>query len=252
MTSITLSLLGLLGLTLGSFLSVLIPRLHEQKPGILGGRSECPYCHHKLSPGELIPVVSYFLSWGRCRSCKERIGWFYPALEVTTAILFIAVALSGLTPLPLFLFYTVIIVFIFFYDLLYMEIADEILLPSLVIAFLGSLHPATLSSWEALWGAGMIVAFFLLQIVVSRGQWLGGGDLRIGAFMGLILGWKLGLIALFFSYLAGSVITITLLLAGKLTRKSQVPFGPFLMIGTLIALFFGNQLIELYLNFIGI
>ncbi len=95
-------------------------------------------------------------------------------------------------------------------------------------------------------------AFFLAQIVVSKGTWLGGGDLRIGAFMGLILGWKLALVALFFSYLLGSVISISLMITGHLTRKSQVPFGPFLMLGTLVALFFGNTLIQLYWTFVGL
>jgi prepilin signal peptidase PulO-like enzyme (type II secretory pathway) len=246
MTLWYLLFLFIIGLAFGSFLSVAIHRIHSRKKGLVGGRSACPRCGHVLGVAELVPLLSYFWQAGRCRHCGQSIGWHYPVLELSTGMMFVAVAVSGLTPLPLTLFYGLVLIFIFFYDLLHMEIPDEVMLPSIAIAFIGSLFSPTISLSNALIGATIITGFFLLQIVVSKGKWLGGGDLRIGAFMGLILGWQYTLVALFVSYLVGSLISVSLLLTGRLSRKSQVPFGPFLVIGTLAALFYGEILIKRY------
>lgn len=252
MSLLLLLILLVLGLIVGSFLSVAIHRLHAGKPGLVWGRSSCPHCHHALSPQELIPLLSYLWQGGQCRHCAKRIGWHYPVLEIATALVFVGMGAVGLAPLSLYLLYGAILVFIFFYDLKYMEIPDEVMLPSLAVALIGSFHAATPSLGEALSGAAIVTGFFILQILLSRGKWLGGGDLRIGAFLGLILGLKLTLVAVFLSYLIGSVISIGLMLTGRLTRKSQVPFGPFLVLGTLMALFYGDVLIGKYLEFIGI
>ena len=162
-----------------------------------------------------------------------------------------AIGAFHLAPIEFYLFYALILVFIFFYDLLYMEVPDQILLPAIVIAGLGLFYPGMMiGPKEALIGAGGLALFFLLQILISGGKWLGGGDLRIGIFMGLILGWKLVLLATFLAYLLGSIISIGLLIFGKVTRKTMVPFGPFLVLGTFIALFYGNTIISWYLNFV--
>lgn len=247
MTLWSLLFLFALGLTLGSFLSVVIYRMHARKKGMLWGRSACPRCAHVLRATELVPLLSYLWQAGRCRHCGQSIGWHYPVLELSTGLMFMAMAGSGLTPLPLYLFYGLILLFIFFYDLLYMEIPDEVMLPSIAIALAGAAY-GTIPLGDALMGSVLVSGFFLLQILLSKGKWLGGGDLRIGAFLGLILGWQASLVALFVSYLVGSVISVTLLVTGRLTRKSQVPFGPFLVIGTLTALFYGDLLIQRYLE----
>ncbi|EKD93832.1 MAG: hypothetical protein ACD_28C00048G0002 [uncultured bacterium] len=243
-------LLFVAGLLLGSFLSVLIPRLHKNERGIFAGRSQCTHCKTTLKATDLIPLVSYVLYKGKCRYCKESIGWTYPALELSTAFLFLGLGFSGLTPLPLYLFYGLVLIFIFFYDLRYLEIPDEVMLPSIFVAILANLTPYGIPFLDGLYGALIMMSLFLIQIVLSRGRWLGGGDLRIGAFMGFILGWELTLVALLMSYLIGATISLILLALGKVTRKTMVPFGPFLVLGTLIALFWGPQLIEWYLNFI--
>lgn len=240
--------LFILGLMMGSFLSVVIHRLHFGKSGIFLGNSTCPHCNKRLGPQDLIPLVSYLWNKGKCRQCKKPISWHYPVLELSTAVLFVAMAVLGLSPLPLYLFYGLVLIFIFFYDLLYLEIPDEVMLPSIAVAIIGSFFIGTEVFFSGFLGAAVIVGFFLLQILLSQGRWLGGGDLRIGAFMGFVLGLKLTLVALFMTYLIGSVISVALLMTGKVTRKSMIAFGPFLVLGTLVALFYGNTLLEAYLN----
>lgn len=243
-------LIFILGASLGSFLSVPIHRIHTGDKGILFGKSACPHCNKKLKATELVPVFSYLFQLGKCKKCKGPISWHYPFLELSTGLLFLAIAAFQFMPLALFLAYILILIFIFFYDLLYQEIPDVVMLPAILIAFIGTFHHATVNVWDGLLGAGVLVFFFLLQIVISKGKWLGGGDLRIGAFMGLILGLKLTLVAVFFGYLVGAIISVFLLITGKVNRKSMIAFGPFLVLGTLIALFYGSQIIDWYLNLI--
>ncbi len=247
-----LLILFLLGLALGSFLSVLIYRLHTGKPGILWGKSICPHCNKTLGAFELIPLFSYLIQGGKCRGCKRTIPWHYPVLELSNGLLFVGIALAQFTPLPLYLFYGLVLIFVFFYDLLYMEIPDEVMFPSIAVALLATFHFEVVLWQSALLGAGGLVAFFLIQILLSHGRWLGGGDLRIGAFMGLILGWQLTLVAVFVSYLLGSIMSLVLLSAGRVSRKSMIAFGPFLVLGTLVALFYGQPLLTWYVTWLGL
>lgn len=242
--------LFVLGLILGSFLSVLIYRLHEGKKGIWLGVSECPHCDKRLTSYELIPVLSYLIQGGRCRGCKKKIHWHYPTLELSTGLLFVGLALAQVTPLPLYLAYGLVLIFIFFYDILYMEIPDRVMLPAIGLAAIAPFVTQIVPWQDAFLGAALLAGFFALQIGVSRGRWMGGGDVRIGAFLGLMLGWKLAIVAALFSYLIGTVVSVGLLLSGLATRKSMIAFGPFLVLGTLIALFYGSALIEWYLNFL--
>lgn len=243
-------LLFILGASLGSFLSVPIHRIHTGDKGILLGKSACPHCNKKLGPKELVPIFSYLFQGGKCGKCKGPISWHYPVLELSTGLLFVAMAAMGMDPLPLYLFYVLVLIFIFFYDLLYKEIPDVVMLPSILLAFIATFHPATVTVWNGLLGAFVLMFFFFVQILLSKGKWLGGGDLRIGAFMGLILGFKLTILAVFFGYLIGAVVSVFLLLTGKVTRKTMVAFGPFLVLGTLIAVFYGDLIIDWYLNLI--
>jgi prepilin signal peptidase PulO-like enzyme (type II secretory pathway) len=241
-------MLFVLGLVFGSFLSVMIHRIHTGKGGIIFGTSQCPHCKKKLGPAELIPVFSYLIQGGKCKKCKKMISWHYPTLELSAGLLFLAMGLVGLAPLPLYLFYGLVLIFIFFYDILYLEIPDHIMFPAIIVAFFAAFLPETLDIKDALIGAAILLIFFAAQILLSKGKWLGGGDLRIGAFMGLILGWQLTLLATFSSYIIGSVISVGLLASGQVSRKTMIAFGPFLVLGTLVALFYGPQLIDWYLK----
>lgn len=253
--------LFVLGAAIGSFISVLIYRIHSKKRGILRGRSACPECETQLAPLDLIPIASFLVLRGKCRHCSKDISYMYPLLEFVSGALFVllffkfpflneALQFSG-NLFGLYLlhaFYVGVLVFTFFYDLKYLKVADEILLPGILIGLIATFMPGTPHFIDALLGAVLGLAFFGIQIFVSRGEWVGYGDLRVGAFMGVILGWKLAIVALFLSYLIGSCVAVAVAVRKKKFMGVKIPFAPMLATGTLLALFFGNDLLEWYLG----
>ncbi|MBT6068807.1 prepilin peptidase [Candidatus Peregrinibacteria bacterium] len=249
-------LIFIFGTCIGSFLSVLIHRIHENEKGILLGRSKCPECKYSLRPLDLIPLISYVFSRGKCRNCEKKISLTYPALELMTGATFLCLYLFLGSPLYIGIYYILAfaaLIFTFFYDIKYMKISDRILLPVIGLGLLMPFVPGySLGFTEVLIGFAIPVVFFALQILISGGRWIGGGDLRIGALMGVLLGWKLVIVALFSGYLAGAIISLILLTSSKFNRKSMIPFGPFLVIGTYIAFFYGERIIEWYLALISV
>jgi prepilin signal peptidase PulO-like enzyme (type II secretory pathway) len=232
----------------GSFLSVLTPRLHDDEKGILTGRSHCPNCKRTLRPLDLIPLLSYLLLRGRCRACKERISFWYPVTELVSG-LFFATLYMQFQDFSLFLWFTphfIVLLFIFFYDLRYKEIHDYVLIPGIIYAGLANFFIGDLTS--GLIGAAVGFSFFGLQYLLSRGRWIGSGDLRIGLFMGFMLGWPMTFLAILVSYVIGSVISLYLLATKAATPKTAVPLGPFLVLGTVLAFFAGDRILELYLS----
>jgi len=233
----TLTLLTLLGLILGSFFSVLITRLQTGEAGILMGRSHCPSCKKNLGPLQLIPVFSFLFQKGRCAFCKKSISPWYPALELSTASVFFAIAYlnpeATSLQLALMLALASVWIVIFFYDLKYKAIHDLIVLPGIILAILGSF--AWGDPLASLYGALGSLIFFGGQWLLSRGRWIGSGDIGIGFLMGVQLGWPLLYIGIVSGYLVGSIISIALLITGKATRESQIPLGPFLALGTMLA-----------------
>ena len=258
----------ILGAAIGSFLSVVIHRLPKKEKGILKGRSHCPQCRQKLKVRDLIPILSYLTLYGRCRYCGKRIPIIYPLLEITTALAFffafhVSHILSfsatanlhefNLLQLPyliLLFIYFGILIFTFFYDILYLEVADRVLVPGIILALTATILPQTPHVVDALLGALIGFSFFGLQILISKGKWLGGGDLRIALFMGLILGWKMLILGLILSYFVGSIISIIVIITKKGGLKTRIPFAPFLVIGTVLALFYGQTILNWYLNFL--
>lgn len=248
MTGLYAAIAGIFGLLFGSFLSMLTPRLHEGEKGIFTGRSHCPYCKKNLEARDLIPLFSYLWLRGHCRQCKEKIAFWYPLTELVTALTF-ALLFWQVQNLELFLWLApqfLVLLFIFFYDLRYKEIHDAVMIPGIFFAFVASF--AIGDPTQSLIGAAVAVTFFGLQYLLSRGRWIGSGDLRIGAFMGLLLGWPMTLVGLLAAYIIGSIISIFLLVSKNATPKTAVPLGPFLVLGTVLAFFFGDALLDLYLS----
>ncbi len=259
-------LIFILGLAVGSFLNCVIYRL-EKKESFLKGRSYCPNCKHKLSWKDLIPIFSFFELQGKCRYCKQKISWQYPLVEFATGILFVLalnyelrimnydLSNSGFILNSLFLLLnSCFLIVIFVYDLKYYIIPDEVIYPAIVITFLYNilysyfiLHTSyfILNTLYSVLGASL---FFLSIFLFSKGKWLGFGDVKLALFMGLFLGFPNILVTLFLAFFIGAIIGIGLILAKKKGLKSEVPFGPFLVTGTFIALFWGNQIINWYLN----
>ena len=251
----------ILGLAVGSSLNCIIYRL-EKNESFLKGRSYCPNCHHVLAWQDLIPILSFLILKGKCRYCGKKISLQYPLVELATGILFFSISYSTfqhsntptLQQFIQFLYLSIVssfLIVIFVYDLKHYLIPDKVIYPAIGITFFYQIISNTNFYFSILSALGA-AAFFLLIFLVSRGKWLGFGDVKLGFLMGLFLGFPKILVALFFAYLIGAIIGIGLVLAKKKTLKSEVPFGPFLVTGTFVALFFGNQLINWYLGFIQI
>jgi len=274
----------LFGLMVGSFLNCVIYRLEmrdkrgitsfsQGRPqrkafGFLRGKSFCPYCKHTLYWQDLIPVFSFLFLRGKCRYCSKRISWQYPLVEIATGILFLLISLSvsDTNTLIYLMIIGCFLIIIFVYDLKHFIIPDKIIYPAIAITFLYRLFEIlNFGHWDLIRNlkleirnfeiflnpllAGLAAGTFFLVIVLgSRGRWMGVGDIKLAFLMGLLLGFPYILNALFFSFLIGAIIGIGLILAKRKTMKSEVPFGPFLVIGTFIALFLGEIIISWYWN----
>lgn len=238
----------LAGLVVGSFLNVVIARLPELKD-ILTGRSQCPKCRQPLKWYELIPIFSYVLLAGRCRYCREKISWQYPAVEITTALLFVASYLKfGLSiSFWFYLAFLAILIIIFVYDLKTMYIPDLLVWLGIIltIVFLLLSRQQLVSS---IYGALAIGGLLGLLVLISRGKWMGAGDVKLGILIGLLSPWPIALVTLFSAFLIGGITGGILIIFKQKTLKQTVPFSPFLITGWLIAFFWGQKIIEFYLG----
>jgi len=265
----------ILGLTVGSFLNCVIYRLKTGQ-NFLKGHSSCPHCLHQLKWYDLIPVLSFILLKGKCRYCKKPISWQYPLVELITGLLFLQIfnfqfswTLSGGLSVELlfnefsifnflnliyYWFIVSLLIVIFVYDLKWYVIPDKIVYPAIIIALIFNFqfsifNQFSIFKFSILSALGTSI-FFLAIFLISRGKWLGFGDVKLAFFMGLFLGFPDILVALFLAFLIGAMIGLGLIIFKKKGLKSEIPFGPFLITGTLIALFWGNQIINWYLNLI--
>ncbi|MBA4336682.1 hypothetical protein C0416_02810 [bacterium] len=257
--------LFILGTIFGSFLSVVNYRVKKKKKGIFFGRSQCTSCHKKLKIRQLIPIFSYLIGKGRCMSCGKKISMHYPLLELVSGLIlsaifihapFINLTAEGINYFDPFLLinfiYTGIIglcfIGILFYDIQNMEIPEIYTIPAIILIFIWGIFSPSISFYEMAIGGGIAAIFFGLQVMISKEQWLGAGDTQVGIMMGLFFGWKLFLVALVLTYFVGLIVTLILMLAKKVKGTSKIPFAPFLVIGTFITLFFGNDLLNMYIS----
>ncbi len=240
------------GLIFGSFLNAWIWRTREKK-SILKGRSVCPTCKKALHWYENIPIFSFFYQKGRCRGCKVAISWQYPLVELGAGLLFAFVAWFHAGNLELIMrdaFIIFFLMFVFVYDLRYQEIWDRMTIHPAAILAAATVWFGWLSIPSMLVGALVGMGFFLAQYVVSKGRWIGGGDIRLGLFMGIILGWPLILVALFLAYVGGAIFVIPFLIMGKKQFASKIPFGTYLSVATVVAMFWGEKLVDWYIGLI--
>lgn len=253
---------GVLGTIVGSFLNVLILRLPKEKT--LGGRSYCPHCAHTLRSLDLVPVLSFLLLRGRCRYCNAPISWRYPAIELSTAALWLASfalycphnAFEWLLFVRLVFVISVSIV-VFVIDFEHLLILDRILLPAAAVVLLcnvaldalgGSLfsiHSHTVSGIVAALVAG---ACFYALWFVSQGKWMGFGDVKLVAVLGLVLGWPQIFVSVLLAFWLGTLVAIPLLLAGRKALTSRVPFGTFLVVAQILTLWWGQRLLLWYVG----
>ncbi|MBW3569139.1 prepilin peptidase [Candidatus Parcubacteria bacterium] len=268
--------LTLLGLAFGSFINALVWRLHKQsitknkkqkaQLSIVNGRSRCVHCRHKLGMYDLIPVLSWLYLRGRCRYCHEPISLQYPLVELSTVILFIIsylywpgfqdsiLEMAEVVDFGVWLAALTGLIALVVYDLRWMLLPNKIIFPLLGLAGLNvllqsiltsSADPLTSSLWGALIGAGI----FYLLFQLSDGQWIGGGDVKLGFLLGILVGGPLpAFLMLFIASLLGTAYSLPRIIGGGLTVKARLPFGPFLIAGGIITKLFGQGIVDWYLN----
>lgn len=233
-------------LAFGSFLNVVAARM-PQRVSLVGGRSACPACGAQIAWYDNIPLLSYAVLRGRCRSCHGPISWRYPAVELATAVLVVACLLEfGLTADALVAsYFCAALVVLSAIDMEHQILPDRITLPSAAIVLVAqtALHPSA----EWLLGAlGASLFLFLAVLAYPRG--MGMGDVKLALLLGAMLGRTVP-VALMLGMLSALVPSAVLLSRhGMAARKMKIPFGPFLALGGVVALFAGGHLLDLYLG----
>ncbi|MFH0929653.1 MAG: prepilin peptidase [Candidatus Moraniibacteriota bacterium] len=268
------------GLIIGSFLGAANYRLKTAED-IVFEHSHCPRCKKTIRWYDNIPLLSFVVLHGKCRDCRKYISWEYPLIELMTGVLFAGVALkffgapflgiagiisgtigtSIIIDMSFLLFAVCYLVIIFWHDYDYMLIPDAVVFPAIIVTFFYQIYkyvqsPLSIANFHSPLTGAIISAlgaalFFFALIWISKGKWIGGGDVKLGFLAGLIVGWPKILFVFFLTYFIGSVVSLALIALKKKTWKSQIPFGPFMVAAILIVLFFLDQIqfwVNRYLN----
>ncbi|KDE47437.1 A24 family peptidase [Geobacillus sp. CAMR5420] len=238
----------IIALLLASFFNVVGLRVPVGE-SIIRPRSHCPACGRTLSAGELIPVVSYVAQKGRCKGCGGRISPLYPLMELTTAALLTAAPMWIGWGGRLIVAWTLIslLAIIVVSDLRYMLIPDRVLLVFAGLFLMERLVIPFLPWVDMLLGAAVGFSLLWLIAVLSNGG-MGGGDVKLFAVLGMVLGWKMVLLAFFLATLYGTIIGLIGMALGRVRRGKPMPFAPAIALGSLTALFFGDQLVDAYMD----
>lgn len=235
----------LLGLAVGSFLNVVIYRLPRHE-SLLRPGSHCPQCSARIRWYDNIPVLSWFILHGRCRVCHSPISPRYPLVEAITAMIF-ALAIWRFGPswsaLVAWAFVAAVIA-VAFIDYDHMIIPNKIVLPGAVLGLAASVAIDPQSWWVYVAGSLGAGAFMLILALAWPGG-MGPGDIKMALFMGAVLGANV-LVALFAAFLLGSIGGLYIILVQKRSRKTKIPFGPYLALGAVIAVFLGETILRSY------
>ncbi|MEK7286334.1 MAG: prepilin peptidase [Nitrospirota bacterium] len=241
----------ILGLLIGSFLNVCICRLPENLSVVLP-RSHCPSCKNQIAASDNIPIISFILLRGHCRACQSKIAWQYPLVEALNGVgYFLILNHFGLTfETPIYAIFFSALLVITFIDLKHQIIPDVITLPGIPLALLAAsfLLPTGFINGliGLLLGGGLFYLIAVLSLLILKKEGMGGGDVKLIAMIGALLGWKAVLFTTFAASILGSVIGLLLIATRVKSRTDVIPFGPFLVLGALIALFWGNDMINAY------
>ncbi|MGM0368588.1 MAG: prepilin peptidase [Actinomycetota bacterium] len=239
----------LIGLVIGSFLNVVIYRIPRKKSIINPPISVCPYCGAKIAFYDNIPIISYLILKGRCRHCKARIPVTYPLVELLTAIFFVvSFYFFGLSlPFLSAVIFTSALTAISAIDMQFRIIPNIITWPLTVIGLSLSIIIDLENWWMPLaFSAGAFVFMLIIHLIYPKG--MGMGDIKLSMMIGAFLV-KAVIPGLFFGFLAGSLYGLGAIIARKKKFKQTIPFGPFIAIGSIIALYWGNDIIRWYLKF---
>ncbi len=257
-----LLLLIVLGLILGSFVNAFVWRIHEKKDWV-NDRSECTHCHHKLGPLDLVPVLSWLVLRGKCRYCHKKIE-DTPIVEMALPTLFVASYYfwpanfqgRGLIEFMFWLVFLVGFLALTVYDFRWFLLPDKIVFPLIGLAFV---QLGTVAIYQKDWrialtgisGAIAVSGIFYVLYVVSKEKWIGGGDVKLGLLLGLLAGGLLpSFLLLFSASVAGLLASLPAMAQGRAGRKTQIPFGPFLILGLIVARLFGADILDWYAGLI--
>lgn len=233
---------------MGSFLNMLIWRLNDKRaPRFWQGRSVCPRCRHELSWQDNIPLLSFVFLQGSCRYCHEKISWQYPSVELLTAAVTVAVwhfwggeslVAAGLYSLIAYCF-----IVIFFSDLIYGLIPDEMIVVGSGLSLIGLIGRAGFV-WPNLVVGGVTAGAFMLVVLLTKFRGMGLGDVKLAFLMGLLLGWPRVLVAVGTAFILGGLVALGLLSLRKTRLSATMALGPFLVIGVLIAALWSGQILS--------
>lgn len=238
-------------------------RLHPLTQGTLASdRSRCLHCGHVLQWYDLLPLVSWISTKGRCRYCRKAIGLFEPLIELAVAVFFVGSYLlwpetisTSLDSIQfiLWLIGGVLLAILFVYDLKWFLLPNQVIFPLIGIgAAVATLElaaaPDILAKLiDVVAAASILSGLYWALWALSKGKWIGFGDIKLGLALALLLGeWQLAFLTLFLANLIGCIIVIPGLLSGKLTRTTHIPFGPLLIVGFVIASLSGNAILQWY------
>ncbi|MCD8507245.1 prepilin peptidase [Candidatus Woesebacteria bacterium] len=256
-----------IGAVIGSFINVLVIRSLTGEQ-FLWGRSHCDSCRRDLEWFELIPLVSFFALRGRCRTCHTPIDIMHPVVELLTASLFawwfvIGFAFFQLTTQPLmiiqpgfWLLVGLLLLVIFLTDIQAYYIPDwaTLMLSLMTLAYrfvligFGIYNPQSLA-W-ALFGAALILFFFLFLWLITGGRGMGFGDVKLVFALGLLMEWPAMLVGIFLAFVYGAIVGVGVLIVSRQRRGVPIPFAPFLILGTATALMWGDSLLRWYMQFL--
>ncbi len=252
--------LVVLGLSLGSFVNALVWRVHEKR-NWFNDRSVCTNCNHVLSPKDLVPIASWIILRGKCRYCKHKISSQYPIIESLVTILFILSYVLWPTSFNsiefvIFSMWLVLVtglIALAVYDLHYMLLPTKMIYSLLILAIAMSVIRVVISSnpvsvlLNMLFGSLAIGGVFYALYAISKGKWIGGGDVRLGFLLGLLVSTPgRSFLLVFIASLIGSVVAVLLLSAKKIKPKNLIPFGPFLITALFIVQFWGQDILNWY------
>jgi leader peptidase (prepilin peptidase) / N-methyltransferase len=253
---------GLFGLVFGSAINAMVWRLYVGRSWVRG-RSECSECGHTLQAKDLVPVLSWLALGGKCRYCKKPIK-DHPWVELVTGVAF-AVSAYVLAPttvlgwvgLGFWLTLLVLLIVLAVYDARWLILPDKIMLPLVVVALVYSATMAVLTRTpQVLLGPLMAAviaggAFFAI-VYFSKGRAMGGGDIKLAFAMGLVLGLQGTAVAMLVAFNTAAVVGIAMIVTGRRKRHDHIPFGPFLVGGTVVAFLFAQHLVSWYLRLSGV
>jgi len=243
-----------LGLIVGSFSNVCIYRIPRNE-SVIYPASHCPKCRTKIKPVDNIPLLSYILLKGRCRNCGSKISIQYPVVEFLTGLIYLIIYLIyGLSIQSLvYIILSSALIIIAFIDLQEQMIPDIISLPGIVVGLILSFIVPYISfinsALGALVGGGIILIIAWVGSIIFKKEAMGGGDVKLAAMIGAFLGWRYTIISLFLGFFLGALTGIVLIITKIKKREDAIPFGPFIVLGSIITLLWGEKILLWYLGF---